>query len=371
MGYLMKNFLNQFRYFDLYIFGSSTLLLVLGLLMIYSTTLNSPTNLWTHQLVFAVLGFIGMFALAFFDYRKLKKVTGIFYILITLSLVAVWLLGHRVHGSTRWIDLGIFRLQPAEFAKLIMVVIMAKFLDQSGEKLKNIWYVSLSAVYVIIPAGLILLEPDLGTALVIFLTWALMLLFSRMNKKHLLMLLVGALILSAISWLFVLQPYQKNRVYTFFDPNQDPQGRGYNVLQSKIAVGSGSLTGRGVGRGLQSQLKFLPERQTDFIFASTAEELGLFGSLFILGMFGIIFARLIKACQLARDNFGMYLTLGIFFMLLIQVLINIGMNIGLLPVTGIPLPLLSYGGSSLVMTMLSLGLVQSVVARQRAVKFGD
>ena len=367
----MRNWLSNFRYFDLYIFGGSILLLVLGLLMIYSTTLNSPTNLWTHQLVFAILGFIGMFALAFFDYRKLKKATGILYVLIVLSLIMVWLLGHRVHGSTRWIDLGIFRLQPAEFVKLVMVIIMAKFLDQAGEKLKSFRYVLLSGLYVAIPAVLVLIEPDLGTALVIFLTWLLMLLFSRMNKKHLLIFLVGALALSAVAWLFVLQPYQKNRIYTFFDPHLDPQGRGYNVLQSKIAVGSGSLTGRGVGRGLQSQLKFLPERQTDFIFASTAEELGLFGSLFILGLFGIIFARLINACQLARDNFGMYLTLGIFFMLLIQAMINIGMNIGLMPVTGIPLPLLSYGGSSLIMTMLSLGLVQSVVARQRAVKFGD
>lgn len=338
--------------------------------MIYSTTLDAATNLLGRQLLYAVLGFVGLFAVAFFDYRKLKKSTGILYLVIVLALIAVWLFGRNIQGSTRWIDLGIFRLQPAEFAKLFMVVILAKFLDQSGEKIKSIWYVLLSAVYIAIPATLIFIEPDLGTSLVLFLTWLALLLFSRMNKKHLAILLLLAVIAGIFSWFFVLQDYQKDRLYTFVDPYADPEGRGYNVLQSIIAVGSGSWTGRGIGRGLQSQLKFLPERQTDFIFASTAEELGLLGSLFILAMFGVIFARLVKACRLARDNFGMYLTLGIFFMLLIQVLINIGMNIGLMPVTGIPLPLLSYGGSSLVTTMLALGLVQSVIARQRAVKFG-
>lgn len=367
----MRNWFSNFRYFDLYIFGSSTLLLILGLLMIYSTTLASTTNLLTRQLLYAILGFIFLFALAFFDYRKFKRTTGFFYVLIILSLLAVWFLGREIRGSTRWIDLGIFRFQPAEFAKLVMVVIMAKFLDQVGEKIKDFRYVILSAIYVGIPALLVLIEPDLGSALVIFITWISMLLFSRMNKKHLAFLLLGTVLVSASGWLFVLQDYQKNRVYTFIDPNKDPQGRGYNVLQSIIAVGSGSITGRGVGRGLQSQLKFLPERQTDFIFASTAEELGLLGSLFILTMFGILFFRLIRATKLARDNFGMYLTLGIFFMLLSQVIINIGMNVGILPVTGIPLPLLSYGGSSLLTTMMALGLAQSVIARQKAVKFGS
>src|SRR3989338_7697552 len=365
----MRSWFSNFRYFDLYIFGSSTLLLILGLLMVYSTTQSSPTNLLGRQLIYSIIGFIVLFSLAFFDYRKFRKSTGILYILIILSLILVWVFGRDVRGSTRWIDLGIFRLQPAEFAKLVMVVIMAKFLDQIGEKIKDLRYVILSAVYVGIPAVLVLIEPDLGSALVIFFTWLGMLLCSKMNKKHIVVLLLSIVVVSSFGWFFVLRDFQKNRIYTFLDPGLDPQGRGYNVLQSIIAVGSGSLTGRGVGRGLQSQLKFLPERQTDFIFASTAEELGLVGSLFVLTMFGVMFARIIKACKLARDNFVMYLTLGIFFMLLIQFLINIGMNVGLMPVTGIPLPLLSYGGSSLITTMLALGLVQSVIARQRAVRF--
>ena len=367
----MRSWFSNFRYFDLYIFGSSTLLLILGLLMVYSTTQSSPTNLLGRQLIYSIIGFIVLFSLAFFDYRKFRKSTGILYILIILSLILVWVFGRDVRGSTRWIDLGIFRLQPAEFAKLVMVVIMAKFLDQIGEKIKDLRYVILSAVYVGIPAVLVLIEPDLGSALVIFFTWLGMLLCSKMNKKHIVVLLLSIVVVSSFGWFFVLRDFQKNRIYTFLDPGLDPQGRGYNVLQSIIAVGSGSLTGRGVGRGLQSQLKFLPERQTDFIFASTAEELGLLGSLFILGMFGILFFRLVRAAKFARDNFGMYITLGVFFMLLSQVLINIGMNIGILPVTGIPLPLLSYGGSSLLVTMAAMGLIQSVVARQKALKFGS
>jgi len=367
----MRSWFSNFRYFDLYIFGSSTLLLILGLLMVYSTTQSSPTNLLGRQLIYSIIGFIVLFSLAFFDYRKFRKSTGILYILIILSLILVWVFGRDVRGSTRWIDLGIFRLQPAEFAKLVMIVIMAKFLDQIGEKIKDLRYVILSAVYVGIPAVLVLIEPDLGSALVIFFTWLGMLLCSKMNKKHIVVLLLSIVVVSSFGWFFVLRDFQKNRIYTFLDPGLDPQGRGYNVLQSIIAVGSGSLTGRGVGRGLQSQLKFLPERQTDFIFASTAEELGLLGSLFILGMFGILFFRLVRAAKFARDNFGMYITLGVFFMLLSQVLINIGMNIGILPVTGIPLPLLSYGGSSLLVTMAAMGLIQSVVARQKALKFGS
>jgi rod shape determining protein RodA len=367
----MRNWLANFRYFDIYIFGSSTLLLLLGLLMIYSTTLQNPVNSMPRQLVFGILGYISMFGLAFFDYRKFKKISGILYIIVVLSLIAVWFLGHSVKGSTRWINLAFFQLQPAEFAKLAIVIIMAKFLDASREKIKDIRYILLSAVYVAIPAILVLIEPDLGSAIVIFVIWLGLLSVSKMNKKHLAILLLSAVVLSIFSWSFVLKPFQKERIYTFLNPSKDPTGSGYNVMQSIIAVGSGSLTGRGVGRGFQSQLKFLPERQTDFIFASTAEELGLFASIFILLMFGIILLRLIRIARQARDNFGMYLTLGIFFMLLVQVVINIGMNIGLLPVTGIPLPFFSYGGSSLLTTMLSLGLVQSVMARQKALRFGS
>ncbi len=366
----MKNWLNNFRYFDIYIATSSSLLLVLGLLMIYSTTLENSTILLVRHILFAIVGFVGMFALAFFDYRKLKSTTWFIYLVIIGSLVLVWLFGENIRGSTRWFDLGFFRVQPAELAKLAMIIVMAKFLDQNIERIKDFRYVALFAVYAAIPAFLIFIEPDLGSAIVIFFIWIGMLFASNVNKKHLAVLFVTLLVVAVVSWFFVLQDYQKERIYTFLDPNRDPQGSGYNVIQAEIAVGSGQFTGLGVGRGHQSQLDFLPERQTDFIFAATAEELGFLGSSFVLGMFGVIFYRLIRATKHARDNFGMYLSLGIFIMLLAQAIINIGFNIGIMPVTGIPLPFMSYGGSSLLTNLLALGIVQSIVARQKAVRFG-
>jgi rod shape determining protein RodA len=359
------------KYFDLILFGSSLALLLLGLLMIYSTTLGTSGNLLLRQGVAAGLGIAGMFFLAFYDYRNLKKTSGILYILVIAMLAGVLLIGDEIRGSVRWIDLGIFRLQPAELAKLFMVVVMAKFLDRHNEKLKDFKYVLLLAFYAAVPVVLILIEPDLGSSLVIVGTWAALLLFSKIKKSHLLILLVAGLCLAVASWFFVLKDYQKERVHTFLDPASDPRGSGYNVLQSMIAVGSGEIFGQGVGRGLQSQLKFLPERQTDFIFASAAEELGFLGSLVILGLYILVLTRIMKAARAARDNFGTYLSLGIFFMLFFQIIINIGMNMGIMPVTGIPLPLVSYGGSSLLTTLLALGLVQSIVARQRALKFGE
>lgn len=366
----MRQWLSEFKYFDLLIFGSSILLLFLGLLMIYSTTREGSNTLLIKQSIASIVGIVVMMAVAFFDYRNLRKITGVLYLLIIAALIYVWFFGSTIRGSLRWIDLGFFQFQPAEFTKLIMVVIMAKFLDRQGEKLKSFKYVILSAVYILIPVGLILIEPDLGSALVVLATWFVMLMFSSMSKKQIFILILSILLLSVFAWFFMLHDYQKDRIFTFLNPDLDPKGTGYNVIQSIIAVGSGGLFGRGLGRGLQSQLKFLPERQTDFIFASTAEELGLLGSFIILGLFLLLFIRMVKVINLARDNFGMYLSLGLFSMLFIQFFINIGMNIGILPVTGIPLPLLSYGGSSLITTFLSLGLIQSVVARQKAVKFG-
>lgn len=364
----MRSLFATFRYFDLYIFGSSILLLLLGLLMIYSTTLEGP-SLLPKQIFSAILGLVIFVMLAFFDYRNFKKITGWLFLLTILALLAVFFFGLEVRGSTRWIDLGLLRFQPAEFAKLVVVIIMAKFLDQSGEKLRAFRYVFLSVIYVGVIAALILIEPDLGSTLIIVLTWLAMLLFSRMNKRHLIFLFAALLVLAALAWQFFLLDYQKARIQTFLNPNEDIRSTGYNVRQSIIAVGSGHVWGRGLGRGFQSQLRFLPERQTDFIFASLAEELGLLGSLLVLCLFFLLFLRILKTIRLSRDNFGMYLALGIFFMLFFQVLINIGMNLGILPVTGVPLPLVSFGGSSLLTTFMAIGLIESIVARQKAVKF--
>lgn len=366
----MRRLFSTVSAFDYILYGSSALLLFLGMLMIFSTTLDSNNRLFYRQLVFFGCGVILMWLVSVFDYRKLKKSTAILFVLINLLLVFVWMFGSQVRGSTRWINLGFFVLQPAELAKIVMVIILAKYLDQQGERLKSFWYVIRSAVYIGIPAFLILIEPDLGSALILLLVWFSMLIFSAMDKKHFLILVLVFAVLAGFSWKFFLHDYQRQRIYTFLDPTKDPQGSGYNVIQSTIAVGSGGVWGRGVGRGLQSQLEFLPERQTDFIFASTAEELGLAGSVIVLSLYAIFLYRLILSAQIARDNFGMYLCIGIFFMFFWQILINVGMNIGIMPVTGIPLPLVSYGGSSLLNSLLAIGLAQSIYSRRKALRFG-
>jgi rod shape determining protein RodA len=262
----MRKFTSVFRYFDLYIFSSSVLLLFLGLIMIYSTSLDSESNLLWRQIIFMIVGFVVMMALAFYDYRNLKKVTPWLFVFVIVSLLAVWILGPTIRGSARWIDLGFFRFQPSEFAKLFMVIITAKYLDQQGEKIKALPYVLKALIYIGIPTILILIQPDLGSAVVLFLTWFGMIMFSRMNKKDLALLLIFFTIIGATFWAYGLQDYQKQRLETFLDPNLDPQGQGYNVLQSIIAVGSGEIFGRGIGRGLQSQLKFLPQKGRRILF---------------------------------------------------------------------------------------------------------
>lgn len=363
----MRAWLAGFKHLD-WVIGSSSLLLVcLGVLMIYST--DGSAHLWVRQIIFAALGMAGMIALMFFDYRFLRRLTPWLYVLVVVSLAAVGWLGEPVRGASRWIDLGFFRFQPSEFAKLIMIIVTAKVLDVHRGKITDFRYVALSLVYVAIPIGLILVQPDLGSAMVIFLTWLAMMACSRVSKKHLLWLLVGFTIVAIVAWATLLHDYQKQRIYTFLDPAADPTGSGYNVIQSMIAVGSGHIFGQGLGRGLQSQLRFLPERQTDFIFASTAEELGFVGGVLIVGLYFLLLYRLIKLSRQARDNFGTYLALGVFLMLAIEIVINVGMNVGLVPVTGIPLPWLSYGGSAMLTMFMALGIIQSVTLRRRPIKF--
>jgi len=213
------------------------------------------------------------------------------------------------------------------------------------------------------------MQPDLGSTLVLFSIWLGMLLVSGAKKSHLAGLLVILLIFTVLAWAFFLQDYQKNRVFSFLDPTSDPQGQNYNAIQSITAVGSGGITGRGFGRGVVSQLRFLPERQTDFIFASLAEELGFFGAGFLLALLFWWFMRIIKVARDSSENFGFFLVFGIFCFFFVQSTINIGMNIGLLPITGVPLPLVSYGGSSMLVSLVALGIVESVLVHAQPVKF--
>jgi len=271
--------------------------------------------------------------------------------------------GTTVRGTTGWIGVGAFNLQPVEITKLIMIVFLASFLSKKKTHLSVIVRTVASIILTAIPVFLILKQPDFGSAAIVMGIWLGMLFVSGITKKVFFgLMLIG--ILTASSGWFVLKDYQKERLINFVSPENDPMGSGYNVIQSTVAVGSGGVWGKGLGHGSQSQLNFLPEKHTDFIFAVFAEELGFVGAFAILILFGILIYRIKEAARLSRDNFGYLLAVGIAMMLFLQILVNVGMNIGVAPVAGVPLPLLSYGGSSMIAILASLGIVQSIYLRR-------
>lgn len=328
------------------------------LLSILSTVVisSSDTSLAIQQGIFAGLGIAIYLGLRIFDYRSFDQLIKPAYFIILGLLLIVFLLGTETRGSIRWIPLGPLHIQPSEFAKPFLILALAKFWSKNSATWKNI----LLSLGILAPvAALVFKQPDLGTTITLIFIWAILLLCSNISLKKLGILGLAGLVIVPSGW-FLLKDYQRQRFLSFLSPMHDPQGSGYNVIQSMIAIGSGELAGRGLGRGTQSRLQFLPEFHTDFIFASIAEELGLVGSLIVLILYTGVFYFLFRSLTSARDRFGELITIGVASMLFIQIVINIGMNAGLLPITGITLPLLSYGGSSVLTVFLSLGLVASV-----------
>jgi rod shape determining protein RodA len=279
-------------------------------------------------------------------------------------LVLVHLFGTEVLGARRWIDFGVFQLQPSEVAKIIFIIILAKYFSGLSGR-PSLREVARSGVYLLLPLSLVVTQPDLGTALVFIAIWGVFLLAARVRPLHLAGLLTVSVLITPLIWRS-LKPYQQSRLLTFLDPARDPLGAGYNVTQAQIAVGSGGLWGRGLGHGTQSQLNFLPVQHTDFIFAALVEELGFVGAIGLFILYALLFSRSLRAVSRSRDLFGMYLAVGITAMLLFHIFVNVGMNLGIMPVTGIPLPLVSYGGTAVIMTFVSLGLLQSVISRARS-----
>lgn len=358
------------RNFDWVLFLSVMLLLGFGFAVIYSTTFNiAGGSEALQQMLFAGIGLVGMVTLASMDYRMLKKFSGILYILTIAMLVATKFLGSTKLGATRWIDLGFVQFQPSEVAKVFMVIVMAKFFAENVDQMHRPRVFIKSLVYIGIPTILVALQPDLGTAMTFAIIWGAMLLVSNIKKRY--VVGVGALTVLAmpIVYQFFLKEYQKHRILTFLDPAGDPTGTGWNVAQAKIAIGSGQFWGRGLGHGPQSQLNFVPFKHTDFIFAALAEEMGFVGAFAIILLFGVMLYRILRIAMLSRDYFGMFIATGIFSILFFHVFINIGMNLGIMPVTGIPLPLVSSGGTSVVITLLCLGIVQSIFIRYKKIDF--
>lgn len=337
----------------------SFLLLSFGILIIYS----SSKELAFQQVMFALVGLIIYFFVSQFDYRSIKNLIFPFYFLSIILLVIVVILGVETRGVVRWIPLGPINIQPSEFAKPALILLLANFWSKNYPSLLNIFKSLLWSSPIIF---FIFKQPDLGSTITILAIWVVMLFASGISLRNILILTLLVLLMIPLGAL-TLAPYQKQRISGFLAPESDPLGKGYNLIQSQIAVGSGQLLGRGLGRGTQSRLQFLPEFRTDFIFAAIAEEMGFVGSLIILSIYLILLIFCLRAGGGGVDAFGFLIISGTSAMILFQVLINIGMNIGLLPITGITLPLISYGGSSLLATLFTLGFVSSVAKFRKKV----
>lgn len=338
---------------------SSLFLISIGILVIYS----SSRDLAIQQAIFIAVGIALFFLVSRFELTSIKNLIKPLYILILLALVAVLILGTETRGSLRWIPLGIFNIQPSEFAKPLLILLLAKFWSENLPSTTNILKSLLWSAPLIF---LIFRQPDLGSALTIGAIFLGMLFAARVSIKKMIAIFLIILSIVPLGWLF-LHGYQRERIVSFMAPESDPLGTGYNVIQSTIAVGSGEFFGRGLGRGTQSRLQFLPEFRTDFIFASIAEEMGFVGSILILSLYLFLLTYLLRSAYKTNNSFRFLIIMGVFSMFLFQVFVNIGMNVGLLPITGITLPLISYGGSSAVATLLSLGMVAASVKRRSGV----
>jgi rod shape determining protein RodA len=342
---------------------------VVGVGLVFSAT-NGDKEFAIRQSVYGVIGLVLMLLVAHIDFRILESFALPIYV-VTIGLLGVVLvIGHVAHGSQRWINLGFFPLQPSELAKFTLIIVLARLLASHAGQLHKIkWFLAAGAVTAI-PAVLVFEQPDLGTAMMLGAIFLGVTLASGVRKRF----FVGAAVLAIpaiyVFWTRIMHDYQRDRFLTFLDPEKDPTLSGYNIIQSRIAVGSGGWLGQGYMAGNQSQLEFLKVRYSDFIFSVIGEEFGLIGSLALVALLFILVWRCIVVAQRSQDDFGSLIAIGVASWIGMQVFINVGMNIGLMPVTGIPLPFISYGGSALISMFLGLGLVQSVAMRSSPVIFG-
>ncbi|MFA6511514.1 MAG: rod shape-determining protein RodA [Patescibacteria group bacterium] len=358
------------RNIDWPLLAMSLLLVAFGLAAIFSITLNQDTpdltRFW-RQILFIAVGLVFLVLLARMDYRFLSGGGArILYISSLVLLVAVLLFGSTIRGATAWFTIGGFSLQPVEFVKIIVIIALARVLAPELARPLTWRLIGFTFLLAAIPIGLVMLQPDLGSATVIMAIWLGMLIFARISFRKLLLLLSVLLIATALFGQLVLTETQRNRFTVFFSPEKNCLGDAWNFCQSVTAVGSGQVAGRGLGLGSQSQLNFLPEQETDFIFAVIAEEMGLIGSGVILILFLVLFWRFIRLLRETRDGFAMLVIGGILVMFFSQMFVNIGMNIGILPIAGIPLPFVSYGGSSLLASLIAVGIIESIASHTRS-----
>ena len=355
------------RSFDWVLLATAILLIVYGLAMISSATRGTQdlAVYWRRQALFAASGLVLLFLVAAFDYRFYENLHRSLYTLTIVLLVVVFVVGEITQGVQRWI--GAKAVQPSELAKIIVIIGLAKLLADHDGEMDRLRPVLVSLGYVLVPVILIYLQPDLSTALMLAFIWLAMVLVAGVRLVHLGALFAAGALASPLVWL-TLQDYMRQRILLFIDPQANPDDY-YNVQQALISIGSGGWLGKGFGNGTQSQLHFLRVRHTDFIFSVIGEELGLLGAIVLFTLFTILLWRILRVATMAQDPFGRLICVGVAIVIFTQTAVNIGVNLGILPVTGLPLPFVSYGGSSLWTFLISLGLVESVAMRHKKLDF--
>jgi len=335
---------------------------VVPLLLAGLVTITGDNYFFYRQIIWISIGVFVFFLFSFIDWRFVRNSGFLFFLFLVSVLVLSFLLifGNEVRGSTGWFKLPFFSIDPADPVKLLLIFILAKYFSRRHVDIARFNHIFISGFYAAVPAALIFFQPDFGSAIVFVLIWLGLVSASGINKKHLALVFSVMVLIFLISWMLLLKPYQKARIATFLNPGIDPQGAGYNALQATIAVGSGQFMGKGVGYGTQSRLEFLPEHQTDFIFAAFAEEWGFLGVLIVFLAFGVLIWRILKNAYWGDSNFERFFGIGLAIFFMAHFFLHVGMNVGLLPITGLNLTFMSYGGSHMITVFAGLGILMGM-----------
>ncbi len=352
------------RDIDWVLIGLLLLLSAVGVVFVYSSSRFLPGNYAVRQFLWIGISLLAMFAVTLVDYKFLVSYSLYFYLLINAVLAGTLLFTRLIAGTRSWITFGVFQAQPSELAKIVMILVFARLFADYRHAFLTTRYTVITVFLVAVPLVLIALQPDLGTALLFCAIVGGVFILAGLRRKTIVILLLVALVIGVGGWTTFLQDYQKKRLTTLLNPGRDPMGYGYQVMQSQIAIGSGGFSGKGYTKGSQSQLRFLPARHTDFIFSVIGEELGFLGVFVVMALYFLLLARMFLAAKYSRDRAGVYIVFMASILIAFQFLVNVLMIIGLFPVTGVPLPFLSYGGSSLLSSYLACGLILNVKMRQ-------
>ncbi len=363
----------SWRHFDFWLLGAVVLLVIFGMTMIRSAVAGNieleELNLVNRQLLFAVTGFVVLIIVAVIDYRLWASMSQTMYVGTVIVLAVLYIIGTAFYGSARWFDTGIILIQPSEIAKIVIILVLANFFTKNKEKLGDLFWVARSLLTTMGIVIWILLQPNLSTSIVMLVIWFAMLWISGLRIKHLFLFAGAALVLPIVSFPFLVD-YQQKRIMNFIFPDPEARyGEIYNIQQALISIGSGGLLGQGYGQGTQVQLRFLKVRWSDFIFSAMAQEFGFVGVVLVILVLLFVIMRCLRAARLSRDTFGALIAYGVAILISFQAAVNIGVNLNLMPATGLTLPFVSYGGSSLLSSLLAIGLVESVILRHKALDF--